>query len=167
MVTHKVATLFLSWTLSASLEGRLIWDTFHLIFLQSLKPWVNVPSLFILFNTFFFTSILLSSVCPWSVCLLTSEYFVMFSAYVFITNMVAKISQQTDWLVPRSMRTKSSNSEHLLITDKFFKTRRCPLFRGFTLTFDCLITNTNGHITSFCLSAFLLCQAKYINTLLC
>ena len=25
------------------------------------------------------------------------------------------------------------NSGHLLITDKFFKTRRCPLFRGFTV----------------------------------
>ena len=25
------------------------------------------------------------------------------------------------------------NSGHLLITDKFFNTRRCPLFRGFTV----------------------------------
>ena len=25
----------------------------------------------------------------------------------------------------------SPNSEHLLIIDKFLKTRRCPLFRGF------------------------------------
>ena len=61
METHKVATLS-------------FWDTFLLIFLQSLKPWVNVPSLFISFNTFFFTDISLSSVCSWSVCLLTSEY---------------------------------------------------------------------------------------------
>ena len=67
------------------------WDIFLLIFLQSLKPWVNVPSLFISFNTFLFTRILLSSVCLWSACLLTSEYFVMSSAYVFMTNMVAKI----------------------------------------------------------------------------
>ena len=66
------------------------WDTFLLIFLQSLKPWADVPSLFISFNTFSFTSVLLSSVCPWSVCLLISEYFVMFSVYVFITNMAAK-----------------------------------------------------------------------------
>ena len=41
------------------------WDTFPLIFLQSLKPWVNVPSLFIWFNTFLFTRLLLSSICPW------------------------------------------------------------------------------------------------------
>ena len=52
-----------------------------------MKSWVNAPSLFILFISpslfiyfylfisFFFTSILLSSVYPWSVCLLTSEYF--------------------------------------------------------------------------------------------
>ena len=26
-----------------------------------------------------------------------------------------------------------SNSGHLLITNNFFKTRRCPLFRGFTV----------------------------------
>ena len=26
-----------------------------------------------------------------------------------------------------------ANSRHLLTTDKFFKTRRCPLFRGFTV----------------------------------
>ena len=67
------------------------WDIFLLIFLQSLKTSANVPSLFISFNTFLFTRILLSSVCLWSACLLTSEYFVMFSAYVFMTNMVAKI----------------------------------------------------------------------------
>ena len=54
------------------------------------------------FNTFFFTSILLSSICPWSVCLLTSEYSVMISAYVFITNMVAKI-----FFVPTNRLTSS------------------------------------------------------------
>ena len=79
-------------TLSASFEGCLnLKILFFLIFLQSLKPWVNAPSLFISFNTFFFTSILLSSVCLWSVCLLISGYFAMFLIYIFIRNMVAKI----------------------------------------------------------------------------
>ena len=30
-----------------------------------------------------------------------------------------------------------SNSGHLSITDKFFKTRRCPLFRGLTIVLRC------------------------------
>ena len=46
------------------------------------------------FNTFFFTSILLSSVCPWSVCHLSLDFrvfCVIFSGYVFIANMVANV----------------------------------------------------------------------------
>ena len=51
------------------------------------------------FNTFFFTSILLSSVCPWSVCHLSLDFrvfCVMFSGYVFIANMVAKVFVPTN-----------------------------------------------------------------------
>ena len=87
METHKVATLSLSWLaltlncISKFWKSSKFWDTFLLIFLQSLKPWVNVPSLFISFNTFFCTGILLSSVCPWSVYLLNSEYFVVFGLW--------------------------------------------------------------------------------------
>ena len=99
METHKVARLSLSClyqlTLSASFEGLLNFEILSFRF-----SWVNVPSLFISFNIFFFTSILLNSVCPWSVCLLISECFVMFIAYVFIINMVAKIfcpDKQIDW----------------------------------------------------------------------
>ena len=85
MKTHKVATLSLRWLEQL---GNFIckfwrlckfWYAVLLIFLQSLKAWVNVPSLFTSFNTFFFASILFM-VC---VCLLTSEYFAIFSAYVF------------------------------------------------------------------------------------
>ena len=70
------------------------WGTLLLVFLQSLKPWVNAPSLFILFNTFFLTSILFSSVCPpWVLHGLAASWLqsILFSTYVFITNMVAKV----------------------------------------------------------------------------
>ena len=122
METHKVDTLSLTvWAvfaltvnfISKFWRSSKFWDTFLLIFLQFLKPWVYLPSLFISFNTFFFTSILLSSVCPWSVCILIPQsILVCFGpSHVFITNMVAKffLSRQRDWLVPRSLRMKSSN----------------------------------------------------------
>ena len=57
------------------------WDTFLLILLQSLKLWVNVLSLLIPFITLFFTSILFSSVCPWSTCLLMLGSWIFY--YVF------------------------------------------------------------------------------------
>ena len=57
------------------------WDTFLLILLQSLKLWVNVLSLLISFITLFFTSILFSSVCPWSTCLLMLGSWIFY--YVF------------------------------------------------------------------------------------
>ena len=38
-------------------------------------------ALFISFNKLLFSSILFSSVCPWSVGLLTHDYFAIFSAY--------------------------------------------------------------------------------------
>ena len=43
--------------------------------------------------------------------------------------------QRTKCLVPNItiFAKLSPNSGHLLITDTFFKTRRCPLFRGFTV----------------------------------
>ena len=39
------------------------------------------------------------------------------------------------------------NSEHLSITDKFFKTRRCPLFRGFIVL--SLVFAYNFDLTKF------------------
>ena len=66
---------------------------------------MNVPSLFISFNTLFSTTILFSFVCPWSVCLLTLEYFARFSAYVFITNMVGKNFVPTNRLTSSQVTT--------------------------------------------------------------
>ena len=45
------------------------------------------------------------------------------------------LEQQTNCLVPNvTIFVKlPPNSGHLSVTDKFFKTRRCPLFRGFTV----------------------------------
>ena len=45
------------------------------------------------------------------------------------------LEQRTKYLVPNlTIFVKlSPNSRHLLIKDKFFKTRRCQLFRGFTV----------------------------------
>ena len=66
----------------------------HLLLISPSDLLINVMlnAIHFSFNTFFFTRILDSSVCSMiCLCLLTSEYFVMFSAYVFITNMVAEI----------------------------------------------------------------------------
>ena len=58
------------------------------------------------------------------------------------------IGQRTKRLVPNvtAFIKFSPNSGHLSITDKFFKTCRCPLFRGFTV-----ITNRLFAISNKCI----------------
>ena len=87
---------------------------------------MNVPSLFISFNTFFFTIILLSSV--FSMICLSLDFRVF--CYVFRLCFHNKycsnnfLSRQTDWLVPRSLRMKSGNIANFKNTyfDKYLRT---------------------------------------------
>ena len=86
---------------------------------------MNVLSLFISFNTLFFTSILFSSLCPPSFCLLTLEYFAIFSAYVFIINMVGKNFVPTNRLTSSQVPAYEKRQYKVLKSrlDKVLKSR--------------------------------------------
>ena len=101
METHKVVTLSLSWTLSASFEGGLNFEI--LSFWFSCSPW-DLEWMFLLYLFHLIHSFLLAYCSVLSVHGLSvswlQRYFVMLSAYVFITNIVAKTfcpDKQTDW----------------------------------------------------------------------
>ena len=56
------------------------------------------------------------------------------------------------------------NSRHLSITDKLFKTRRCPLFRGFTvLTLSNFIFNCKNYLQIKGCAMGTICAPSYAN----
>ena len=73
---------------------------------------------------------LFSSACPWSFCLLTRENFATFLAYVFITNMVAKV-----------FCPKNRLSKIFTITVWNFQSMKSPVeLNSLLLKFFCYIT---------------------------